>query len=124
MKKPKRRLWMRLKAHGGEIPVFVQRDKLVDDEGVECDALYEPTKGLIVVRQYPNVDYMKAKLHHEIMHVCLENHTADVQERLFGPVEKDRTENEEVFIGIMEPTQYDLLTRNGFLRYPNPPRVK
>ena len=119
-----RRLWLRVQVHGGSIPVYVDKGPLVSDEGYECDAFYERDTPQIVVKWTGNVAAMKQKLHHELLHVCFGAHTGDAREPLFGRSVGARDKKEELIVSFLEPVQFDLLVRNGWLRYPNPPRIK
>lgn len=118
-----RRLWMKLEAHGGTIPVYVQRGELKDDEGNDVDAYYEKDKPEIVIKHSDNAAGMKMKLHHELLHVCFGSHSGDAKAFL-GSTYDARGKREEDIVSFLEPIQFDLLVRNGWLRYPNPPRWK
>lgn len=119
-----RRLWLRVSAHGGTIPVYVAKGPLFDDDGVtEVDAWYDREVNEIVVKQLDNVAAMKMKLHHELIHVCFGSHSGDARAFLGKSVEA-RAKHEEDIVSFLEPVQFDLLVRNKWLRYPKPPRVK
>ena len=124
-----RRLWMRVRAHGGTIPVYVVKTDLYQYDGdgdgeTELDAYYDQGKPEIVVRQTDNTTLMKQRLHHELLHACFGAHTADGLAALGAFTPAGRAKREEDIVSFLEPIQFDMLTRNGFLRYPNPPRVK
>lgn len=116
-----RRLWLKVQVHGTVIPVFVV--KTVDDEG--SDGEYDDEAPHILIRQADNISAMKQTLHHELMHVCFRGHSGTARESLFrSKTPEGRAKREEAIISFLEPVQFDLLVRNGWLRYPNPPRVK
>jgi hypothetical protein len=120
-----RRLWLRAQAHGHAIPVYVVKAPLFDPEDpkIECDAYYNCEEPVILVRQMDNVDLMRQRLHHELLHVCFGAHSGDSLDKVFG-AHKGRGKREEDVCSFLEPIQYDLLVRNGWLKYPKPPRVK
>lgn len=121
-----RRLWMRLEAHGGKVPVYVQKAPLLSpDDGTPCDAYYERDTPCIVVEQKDNVPLMKQKLFHELKHLACNAHTGTAREQVFnGATQDERGEHEERIISFFEVPEYDILARNGFLKFPNPPKVK
>lgn len=115
-----RRLWMKIQAHGGTIPVYVVKSI----EG-KAEGLFDRDVPEILVTQSDNVALMKQALHHEILHVCFSGHSETSREHVLGESTiKRRDDREETLISFLEPVQFDLLVRNGFLKYPNPPRVK
>jgi hypothetical protein len=116
-----RRLWLRVDVQGHRIPVYVV--KVVDEEGSEGE--YDSEAPAILIRQVDNVAAMKQTLHHELLHVCFRGHSGTTREGLFrSKTPEGRHAREEAIISFLEPIQFDLLVRNGWLRYPNPPRVK
>lgn len=120
-----RRLWLKFEAHGGTIPVYVQRGELKDDDGNDVDAYYEPDTPCIVVKSTDNVTMMKQRLHHELLHVCFGAHSGDAREPVLGSdTVEGRAQREEQIVSFLEPIQFDILTRNKWLRYPNPPRFR
>lgn len=117
-----RKLWCRVQANGGTIPVYVSKDVQVD--GADCDAYYEHDSPCIVIRQNDNVNAMKAALHHELLHVCFAGHSGDVKAKVLGArTPEGRARREEAIVGFLEPVQFQLLVSNGFLKYPKPPRL-
>ena len=118
-----RRLWFRLKVHGGVTPAYVTNRPIYDDDGNEVDAYYDKEKNELVVKQSDNVAAMKQRLHHELLHVCFGAHSGDARAFL-GKTVESRGKREEDIVSFLEPVQFDMLVRNGFLRYPKPPRVK
>ena len=118
-----RRLWLRLSAHGSTIPVYVTRRPLAVD-GHEVKAYFDGETPCIVLAWSDNVAAMKQTLHHEILHVCFAGHSGDARQAVLGGrTPAARAKREEQIVSFLEPVQYDLLVRNGFLRYPKPPRV-
>lgn len=119
-----RRLWLRAQAHGGVIPVFVIK-VLEDEDGYALDGQFDQEAPLILIRQVDNVSAMKQTLHHELLHVCFRGHSGTARETVLHSSTVDgRARREEDIISFLEPVQFDLLVRNGWLKYPNPPRVK
>lgn len=119
-----RRLWLRVSVHGGTVPVYVAKGPLLDDDGVTAvDAWYDKDVPEIVIEQKDNEVAMKMKLHHELLHVCFGAHSGDAKAFL-GSTYESRSKREEDVVSFLEPVQFDLLVRNGWLRYPKPPRVK
>lgn len=117
----KRRLWFRLHSQAGQIPVFVTQEDLTVD-GALAEAYYDKATPCIVIKYTDNVDAMKMRLHHELLHVCFGSHSGDAVSFL-GRTPSARDKREEHLISFLEPIQFDLLKRNGFLRYPNPPKL-
>jgi hypothetical protein len=119
-----RRLWLKVEAPGRQIPVFVVK-VLEDEDGHDLFGQFDTEKPQILIRQIDDVGAMKQTLHHELLHVCFSGHSGDARARVLHSKTKDgRFDREEEIVSFLEPTQYDLLFRNGYLRYPNPPRVK
>lgn len=118
----KRRLWFRLQSQGGAIPVYVTDEDLFL-EGVLVEAYYDKATPCIVIRHTDNVDAMKMRLHHELLHVCFGAHSGDAVAFL-GQTPAARDRREEHMISFLEPIQFDLLKRNGFLKYPSPPKKR
>ena len=121
-----RRLWTKVAVHGGIVPVYVVKQPIVDDDGVtNLDAYYDPDVPEIVIEQSDNVPKMKQRLHHELLHVCFGAHSGDARAKVLGAQTEDgRAKREEDIVSFIEPVQFDMLVRNGWLRYPVPPRVK
>jgi hypothetical protein len=120
-----RRLWLKVEAHGGTIPVYVTKGPILDDDGVtELDAFYEKDSPCIVIKSSDNVAAMKQRLHHELLHVCFGAHSGDAREKVLGArTPEGRAKREEDIVSFLEPVQFDMLVRNKWLRYPNPPRL-
>jgi hypothetical protein len=112
-------------AHGGIIPVYVAKGPLFDDDGVTAvEAYYDTEAPCIVVEQSDNVSRMKQRLHHEILHVVFGAHSGDARAKCLGSQTMEgRARREEDIVSFIEPIQFDLLVRNGWLRYPKPPKV-
>lgn len=120
-----RRLWFKVEAHGGLTPVYVQKAPLIAPDGEPCDAYYERDAPRIVVEQKDNVTLMKQKLFHELKHLATDSHTGDAREHAFiGKTSEERAQHEERVVGFQEVPEFDILTRNGWLKFPNPPKVK
>jgi hypothetical protein len=119
-----RRLWLRVQVHGGVIPVFVTKI-LEDDNGDDLDGYFDQDIPCVLIRQVENVSAMKQTLHHELLHVCFRGHSGTAREKILrGRTPDGRARREEDIISFLEPIQFDLLVRNGWLRYPSPPRIK
>jgi len=119
-----RRLWLKVQVHGGVIPVYVVKD-LPDDNGDDLDGYFDQEKPLILVRQIDSASAMKQTLHHELLHVCFRGHSGVARETILrSRTVEGRARREEDLISFLEPVQFDLLVRNKWLRYPNPPKVK
>lgn len=118
-----RRLWLTVQAHGGTVPVYVAK-VVIGDEGEEVEAYFDRTKPEIVIEQAENVALMKSRLHHELLHLCFGAHSGDARAPVLGRTPAARAKREEAVVSFLEPVQFDLLVRNGWLRYPNPPKVK
>lgn len=120
MVKQRRKLWLKLSAHGREIPVYVVNVVDGDDSGGEYD--YENNR--INIKSSPNIHEMKSALHHEFHHVFFDGCSGDVRQRVLGPkTVKGRAQREEQIVSYLEPVSYDILVRNGFLKYPDPPTL-
>jgi hypothetical protein len=120
-----RRLWLKVAAHGGSIPVYVTKDPIIDENGDECDAYWDREDNEIVIRAYENISVMKQRLHHELLHVCFGAHTGQAREDVLGGATPEaRDDREEKIVGFIEPIQFDILVRNGWLKYPNPPKFR
>jgi hypothetical protein len=106
-----RRLWVKVEAHGRKIPFYVVKE-LLNDEGDDLDGVYYYEHGYGCIRQIDDKNAMKQTLHHELMHVAMIN----------DPTMPLKRQHE--LIDRLETPHYDILVRNGWLRYPNPPRLK
>ena len=119
-----RRLWMRVQTAAGELRVYATTLAVENDDGEACDATFDPDTHTIEVRWRPDAAAMKLDLHHELIHRCFHGVGGDALEKVFGRVTRERREaREEAVVSFLDRVQFDLLTRNGFLRYPNPPRL-
>ena len=117
-----RRLWCRIEAHGGTIPVYIITGELKNDDGSDVDAYYDHEVPCIVVKHTGNIAAMQQRLHHEILHVCFAAHSGDGCSFLGSNVNV-QWKREESIVSFLEPVQFDLLVRNGFLKYPKPPKA-
>ena len=118
------RLWMKVETVMGKIPVYVVKT-LENDDGHDLDGFFDKEKPEILIRQIDNKEAMKSTLHHELLHVSFRGHADSERDRVFkGRTVNVRESNEEAIVSFLEPIQFDLLVRNGWLKYPNPPRVK
>ena len=111
-----RRIWLK----GADGHRVYESKKLVVD-GNEAHACYDMQTGDIEVASSAP-DVMKRSLFHEHCHKALAHISAEERERIFA--NENREEAEEELCLYLEKTVYDLLTRNGFLRYPNPPSAR
>lgn len=117
-----RRLWLYVQSAGGMIPVYVTNAPITV-EGHDSEAYYDKDVPCILIKVTENVAAMKAALHHELLHVCFSGHSGDAL-AFMGSTPEARDRREEKVVSFLEPVQFDLLVRNGFLKYPNPPRFK
>jgi len=118
------KLWLKVAAPRGEIKVYVTRTSPTDDEGNECHAIFDPETNTITIAVGP-FETMKMKLFHELMHVAWSDASGDMREKVTGGKTADeRGRREEMIISFQEPPLYDLLTRNGWLWFPKPPRFE
>jgi folate-dependent phosphoribosylglycinamide formyltransferase PurN len=102
----------------------VVRD-VVDAEGNSLDAQYDPEAPIILVKHVDHAARMQMTLHHELLHVCFAAHSGDARQAALGPrTHEGRARREEAIVSFIEPVQFDLLVRNGWLKYPKPPRLK
>ncbi len=119
-----RRLWMKLQTHVGEVRVFIKR-KVVHEDGDECHAQYiEGTPPIIEVEQNDNVVVMEKGVFYECIHNCHEGISHTEWTRVYGDIEWEKMEErEEENAMFMETKLFDLLKRNGLLRFPKPPKL-
>ena len=119
MTSKRRKLWTKISANGRDISVYVVAR--VDEEGSQAEYDYD-TNSINVMEQ--NAHEMKQSLHHELMHVCCDSCGGELRQWALGHrTPKMRAIREERIISFLEPRQYDILVRNGFLKYPDPPRL-
>lgn len=119
-----RRLWMKVEARGRTIPVFVVKTLEDEETGHDYQGVFHYEVPEILIRQIDDKGAMKQTLHHELLHVCFTGHSGDKRAHLFNSQSKNtREKREEQMVSFLETEQYDLLYRNGWLKYPNPPRV-
>jgi len=118
-----RRLWLRAATVLGPLPVYVT-SRPIEVEGHPVDAYFDREKPEIVIEQVANVDLMKMRLHHELLHLCWGAHSGDARAPILGRTPEARARKEEAIVSFLEPVQFDLLVRNRWLKYPNPPKVK
>lgn len=99
--------------------------KVIQD-GEICHAQYlSGTPTIIEVEQNDNIEVMKKNLFHEMLHSCYDGIGNTAWEKMFGTLDEDEANTrEEETVSFLEDKLYDLLTRNGLLRIPNPPRQK
>ena len=117
-----RRLWTKLNTPIGEVRVYAQT-RVIDEDGCDCHAQYLADKRIIEV-QWSNPELMKKHLFHELVHHCFEGINDLTWTAMFGSVPDDQVGNcEEEVADFFEEKMYDLLTRNGLLKIPNPPKL-
>lgn len=118
---------MKVKTATGVLPVYVSNvdEDFISADGDEpIDAFYDRENNCLAVRYMANADAMKQNLHHELLHVAFSGHGDETRCRVLGcRTTKAADRREEDIVLFLEPAQFDLLTRNGFLRYPKPPRL-
>jgi hypothetical protein len=121
----KRKLWLTVIGCAGmRIPVYCARG-LLHLDGAQVDAFFDVDTPEIVIAWVPNTAVMKLRLHHELLHVCFGTYSGDTKAQVLGGrTTNARWAREEHVVSFLEPVQYDLLVRNGWLRYPDPPRFR
>ncbi len=127
MSTPKRTLWMPGDAQGGPFNVWETAED-IDYDGVKCKGLCEVTAGRrddISVSAKQGLAQMKQTLLHEQMHKCWGTASGDLREFILGEkTPEKRARREELITSFLEPVLYDLLARNGWLKYPDPPAFR
>lgn len=108
-----RRTW--IKAVDGH-RVFETKRLSVD--GDAAHAAYDTTTGDIEVN-VAAPDVMRRCLFHEQVHKAFAAMSAEERERIFE--NEDIEQAEEELCLYLEKTLYELLSHNGWLKYPNPP---
>jgi hypothetical protein len=112
-----------METHGGVTPVFVHPTP-TDDDGNECDASFDRKKNEIDIG-VAEESIQKQRLFHETFHRCLETIGVDLRLKVFGA--KDEavlSDREEHIICLIEGPLFDVLVRNGWLKFPKPPRFE
>ncbi len=119
-----RRRWMTFDSPTGRVVVYVKR-RVVHADGEECHAQYiSGTPGIIEVEWNENEVVMKKNLFHEWIHVCFEGIGSTSWVKMFGECNfETANDREEELASYLEDKFFDLLTRNGFLRIPKPPKL-
>lgn len=118
-----RRLWLKLQTQRGELRVYVTKLPLKDDDGNKCDALYDEDLNTIEIAYGNDDGFMRMKLLHELLHACFSPHSGDMKGSVLGgKLHENVRKREEMVVSFLEPTLYDLLSRNLLLRIPRPPR--
>lgn len=85
---------------------------------------YNDETRVIKIKWSPNKDIMKATLYHEIKHSAIRAFSGDAREWALGSrTAEGRAKREEKVISLSEVPEYDLLCRNGLLRFPDPPKL-
>jgi len=118
-----RRLWMKLDSQSGVVKVYVTKNQLKVEDGTLVDACFDPHANTIEIKWSEDLHHMKMKLLHELLHVCFNPHAGDMKQNILGG--KDYIEwdtREELLVSFLEPILFDLLVRNGMVRFPNPPK--
>lgn len=115
--------WLNLDAFGGSTPVFTVR-QATGPEGEVTDASYDHTENRIEITDGP-ADLQKHRLFHETTHRAFGNVGIELLAKVFKCTEdKDEIEKrEELIVSFLDVTLYDILTRNGWLRIPDPPKL-
>lgn len=117
-----RRFWCKVAAHGSDVRVFVTKSQ-PEIDGHLCDAYYDSEDNTITVGWQADESAVKMKLLHELLHVCFKAHSGDIRAKVLGgSTVEARNTREEMVVSFLEPVLFDILTRNGFLRLPKPPR--
>jgi hypothetical protein len=119
-----RRLWCKVPTMRGPLSVYVVRPGACTLDGDKVDAHYDAERNEIWVETKPQEQTMRQTLFHELVHVCFGGTTVEVKEKFLGAKNPDVIEQrEELLAGFLEMTLFDLLTRNGWLKLPKPPKV-
>ena len=119
-----RRLWCKAQVHGGTIRVYLTTYKPDDGSGDKCDGTFDSEKGEIEIDASLSDDKAKMTLLHELLHVCFGGASGQLRENVLGAKTPEaRATREEMVVSFIEPVLYDLLVRNGWLRFPKPRRA-
>ena len=93
-------------------------------DGDSCDAYFDLQKNIIEIAWKPDESFLKMKLMHELLHVCFSAHSGQMLAKVLGgKSDEEREEREELIVSFLEPVFYDLLSRNGWLKFPKPPKL-
>lgn len=115
-----RRLWCKVDTSIGPMAVYVVLKTPKNEDGDDCDALYDSERHELIVRWVENKEQMKKWLLHELIHIVFMPMRPELREKIFGKDPEE--EREELVTQYLEPGLYDLMTRNRWLRLPDPPR--
>lgn len=113
-----RKKWTTVESHLGVFTVWVVKGDVKNDSGEDVNGHFDVDAREILIAYSPNVRQMEMSLHHELTHVGL----APVSGVLWAAVCGGGNQREELIVSTIELTQFDLLYRNGFIRYPEPPK--
>jgi hypothetical protein len=107
---------------GEDFKIYAHDKTPIKCDGDDCYAYYDPANGHVyVAKDIPAV--MGAKAFHELVHKSMHGMSNNDSIAIFGDVTPDEHEvREEALACLLEHRLYDLLTRNGWLRFPKPPR--
>ena len=127
MSSSSRRLWIKASALGGDLRIYLVPYDLPiknnDMDGNDCRGMYDPVRDEIEVSEDQGEVNMKRSLLHEILHKCFSAISGDLQKVILGEEDMDAlARREELVVGYLEPLLYDVLVRNGWLKFPEPPK--
>lgn len=115
---------MKLDSHVGEIRVYVKKAVIHADGDVLHAQYIFGTPPVIEVEWNENVTVMERNVFHELIHNCHEGISYIEWERVYGEVDEDQMEaQQEENAMFLENKLFDLLKRNGLLRFPKPPKL-
>lgn len=117
------RLWIKAECQTGPLTIVASKNT-IEEDGHELHACYEPDRSRVTVADTEE-QKMKRSLLHELLHVCFDGASGDLREKVLGgKTKEERDEREELIVSFLESPLFDLLTRNGWLRFPKPPRFE
>lgn len=111
-KRSRQRLWLKLDTSTGAVRVYAVR-------GFGLQGSCNPKTGVVKIKT-SRKKTMCMTLMHELMHLALSVYSGDLRDAAgIGHWKK-----EERAISLLEPTLFALLTQNGLLSIPDPPKFK
>lgn len=116
-----RRVWLK----GDGFKVYLTNRETLEHGGRDYYGWLEQETGNIEIAG-KNPELIRKTAFHELIHKALFALNPKTKEDIFGD---DRTEEqyedqEEQLCRLLEDKLYDLLSRNGWLKFPKPPRFK
>lgn len=93
----------------GSFETPIGRVRVIRRKPEDNDAIFDVQRMVVMIDPELTPDRARSTLLHEVMHCCF---------AVYGHVDRWTSQQEESFIGFLEPLLYDVLTRNGWLRMP------